>query len=144
MSWERGVCVCVCVGYKAFAFVINEFESLSAVTMCPMAGKYRLANRLLDKFFTWCLTSCMRQWLWERLISIEGGPCCMVRLSPFSFIVSPITLPLSLCLVIIELPVISCIYTVTRFLWTKGLLTDSCGFMEDWTWPRGLLVLNEL
>ena len=41
----------MCVGYKAFAFV-GEFDILSAVTMCPMAGKYRLANRLLSEFFT--------------------------------------------------------------------------------------------
>ena len=29
----------MCVGYKAFAFVVGEFDILSAVTMCPMAGK---------------------------------------------------------------------------------------------------------
>ena len=42
----------MCVGYKDFAFVVGEFDILSAVTMWLMAGKYRLENRLLDKFFT--------------------------------------------------------------------------------------------
>ena len=40
----------MCVGYQAFAFVVGEFDILSAVTMCPMAGKYRLANRLWTSF----------------------------------------------------------------------------------------------
>ena len=44
--------MCVCVGYQAFDFVVCEFDILSAITMCPMAGKYRLANRLLNKIFT--------------------------------------------------------------------------------------------
>ena len=42
----------MCVGYKAFSFVVGEFDILSAVTVCSMAGKYRLANRLLNEFFT--------------------------------------------------------------------------------------------
>ena len=51
----------MCVGYQAFAFVVGEFDMLSAVTMCPMAGKYRLAFRLLSMFFTQCLISCLRK-----------------------------------------------------------------------------------
>ena len=42
----------MCEGNKAFAFVVGEFDILSAVTTCLMAGKYRLANRLLSEFFT--------------------------------------------------------------------------------------------
>ena len=51
----------VCVGYKAFAFVVSEFDILSAVTMCPMAGKYRLANRLLVSLIFCQLSLCV-QW----------------------------------------------------------------------------------
>ena len=40
----------MCVwGIKAFASVVGDFDMMSAVTMCPMAGKHSLAFRLLNE-----------------------------------------------------------------------------------------------
>ena len=41
----------VCVGYQTFTFVVGDFDMLSALTMCPMAGMYRLAFRFLNELF---------------------------------------------------------------------------------------------
>ena len=40
---------CVCVGYQAFAFVVDDFDMLSTIFMCPWAGKHSLVFRLLNE-----------------------------------------------------------------------------------------------
>ena len=42
----------MCIGFQVFAFVVVDFDMLSAVTMCPiMAGKHSVNFRLLNEFF---------------------------------------------------------------------------------------------
>ena len=68
----------MCVGYQAFAFVVDDFDILSAVTMCPMAGKYRLANRSLSEFFYLMTHKLYKTMIMEAPDKHRGGPCCMV------------------------------------------------------------------